>query len=144
MKLLFICRNINSRPQTKGKLGHVAQIRVCRLTQTWCLTSLISCTVRYRWNYSPESGFFGITWKLTLKPFNDKVSKEATSQKLWRQRVIVNFDPRIISLRKQPTLRDATSMVSPRNDVWETTAIFGFLNYIQNHFMQGMDHKTIN
>ena len=24
-----------------GKLGHVAQIRVCQLTQTWCLTSLL-------------------------------------------------------------------------------------------------------
>ena len=24
------------------KLGHVVQIRVCRLTQTWCLISLIN------------------------------------------------------------------------------------------------------
>ena len=31
---------MNSKRQVKMKLGHVVQIRVCRLTLTWCLTSL--------------------------------------------------------------------------------------------------------
>ena len=32
---------INSKQHVKRKLAHVVQIRVCRLTQTWCLTSLL-------------------------------------------------------------------------------------------------------
>ena len=31
---------MNSKRQVKGKLGHVVQLRVCRLTWTWSLTSL--------------------------------------------------------------------------------------------------------
>ena len=33
---------MNSKRQVMVKLGHVVQIRVCRLTQTWCLISLIN------------------------------------------------------------------------------------------------------
>ena len=32
---------MNRKQHEKGKLGHVVQIRVCRLTSTRCLTSLI-------------------------------------------------------------------------------------------------------
>ena len=31
---------MNSKRQVKGKLGHVVPIRVCRLTEAWCLTSI--------------------------------------------------------------------------------------------------------
>ena len=33
---------MNSKRQVTGKFGHEVKIRVCQLTQTWCLTSLFS------------------------------------------------------------------------------------------------------
>ena len=38
---------MNSKRQAKGKRGHVVQIRVCRLTETWCLSSLLWLGGRY-------------------------------------------------------------------------------------------------
>ena len=35
---------MNSKRQVKRMVGHVVQIRVCRLTSTWCLTSLFRVT----------------------------------------------------------------------------------------------------
>ena len=37
---------MNGKRQVKRKLGHVAQIRVSRLTQTRCLTSLILLLIK--------------------------------------------------------------------------------------------------
>ena len=37
---------MNSKRQVTGKFGHVVKIRVCQLTQTWCLTSLFRGTQR--------------------------------------------------------------------------------------------------
>ena len=33
---------MNDKRQVMVKLGHMVQIRVCRLMQKWCLTSLIN------------------------------------------------------------------------------------------------------
>ena len=44
---------MNSKRQVKMKLGHVVQIRVCRLTLTWCLTSLTAFILMVtRWDFS--------------------------------------------------------------------------------------------
>ena len=43
---------MNSKRQVKMKLGHVVQIRVCRLTLTWCLSSLTAVILMLtRWDF---------------------------------------------------------------------------------------------
>ena len=42
---------MKSKRQVKRKLGHVVRIRVCRLTQTWCLTSLIKSNNSSNWHH---------------------------------------------------------------------------------------------
>ena len=37
---------INSKRQLRGKVGHVLQIHVCHLAQTWILISLLSAIFR--------------------------------------------------------------------------------------------------
>ena len=67
------------------------------LTQTQCETQTNSCVQKSIWFVAAENfsqqyaliGYFEVTWKLTVKRFPAKISKRATLQNLWGQRVTV-------------------------------------------------------